>query len=136
VISLSLAEIAGVTGGALQDVPDPAVRVTGPWVCDSREAGPGGVFAAIAGEHVNGSDYAADALAAGVVCVLASEPVGVPAVVVGDVTEALGRLARDVVRRAGGATVVGVTRSAGKTSTKDMLAQILERHGPTVVGHR
>ena len=36
VISLSLAEIASVTSGTLHDVPDPAVRVTGPWVCDSR----------------------------------------------------------------------------------------------------
>jgi UDP-N-acetylmuramoyl-tripeptide--D-alanyl-D-alanine ligase len=136
VISLSLSEIAGITGGTLHDVPDPAVRLTGPSVCDSREAGPGGMFAAIAGEHVNGHDYAAVAVAAGAVCVLASKPVGVPAVVVGDVTAALGSLAREVVRRAGEATVIGVTGSAGKTSTKDLLAQVLERHGPTVATAR
>jgi len=132
VISLSLAEIAGITGGTLHDVPDPAVRVTGLWVCDSREAGPGGVFCAITGEHVDGHDFAAGAVAAGAVCVLASRAVGVPAVVVGDVTAALGRLAQDAVRRIGGATVIGLTGSSGKTTTKDILAQVLEAHGPTV----
>jgi UDP-N-acetylmuramoyl-tripeptide--D-alanyl-D-alanine ligase len=131
--SLSLAEIVGITGGTLHDVDDPAARVTGQWVCDSREAGPGGMFAAIVGQHVDGHDYAAAAVAAGVVGVLASKPVpGVPAVVVGDVTKALGELAREVIRRLGGATASGLTGSAGKTTTKDVLAQVLERHGPTV----
>jgi UDP-N-acetylmuramoyl-tripeptide--D-alanyl-D-alanine ligase len=136
VISLSLSEIAGITGGTLHDVPDPVVRVTGPWVCDSREAGPGGAFAAVAGEHVDGHDFAAGAVAAGAVCVLGTRPAGVPAVVVDDVTAALGELAREAVRRADGATVIGVTGSAGKTSTKDLLAQVLERHGPTVATAR
>jgi UDP-N-acetylmuramoyl-tripeptide--D-alanyl-D-alanine ligase len=136
VIALSLSEIAGITGGTLHDVPDPAVRLTGPTVCDSREAGPGGMFAAIVGERVDGHHFAAGAVAAGAVCVLAIRPVGVPAVVVGDVTEALGRLAQEVVRRIGGATVVGLTGSSGKTTTKDILAQVLETHGPTVATAR
>lgn len=135
-ISLSLSEIAGVTGGTLHDVPDPAVRLSGPAVCDSREAGPGGMFAAIAGERVDGHDFAAGAVAAGAVCVLAARPVGVPAVVVQDVTEALGRLAQEAVRRIGGVTVVGLTGSSGKTTTKDILAQVLEAHGPTVATAR
>ncbi len=97
-ISLSLSEIAGITGGTLHDVPDPAVRLTGPAVCDSREAGPGGLFAAIVGEHADGHDFADAAVAAGAVCVLASRPVGVPAVLVGDVTAALGMLARETRR--------------------------------------
>ena len=134
-ISLSLSEIAGITGGTLHDVPDPAVRLTAPSVCDSRETVPGGMFAAISGEHVDGHDYAAAAVGAGAVCVLAARPVGVPAVVVPDVVAALGALARAVGRRIG-ATVVGVTGSAGKTSTKDLLAQVLERHGPTVATAR
>ena len=89
-ISLNLAEIAGITGGTLHDVPDPAVRVTGPWVCDSREAGPGGGLARLPGSTWTGTTPAAGAVAAGAVCVLASRPAGVPAVVVGDVTAALG----------------------------------------------
>ncbi len=134
-IALSLSEIAGIAGGTLHDVPDPETRLTAPSVCDSREAGPGGMFVAITGEHADGHDYAADAMAAGAVCVLASRPVGVPAVVVSDVMAALGMLAREVGRRTG-ATVVGLTGSAGKTSTKDLLAQVLERHGPTVATAR
>jgi UDP-N-acetylmuramoyl-tripeptide--D-alanyl-D-alanine ligase len=136
-IPLSVSEIAAVTGGTMHDVPDPGVRLSGPAVCDSREAGPGGLFAAIIGEHADGHDFAAGAVAAGAVAVLASRPVpGVPAVVVDDVTAALGRLAREAVRRAGSATVIGVTGSAGKTSTKDLLAQVLEHRGPTVATAR
>jgi UDP-N-acetylmuramoyl-tripeptide--D-alanyl-D-alanine ligase len=58
--------------------------------------------------------------------------VGVPAVVVDDVVAGLGRLAGAVRRRLPGLHVVGITGSSGKTSTKDLLAQLLERLGPTV----
>ncbi|NUP62451.1 MAG: UDP-N-acetylmuramoyl-tripeptide--D-alanyl-D-alanine ligase, partial [Nonomuraea sp.] len=71
------------------------------------------------------------AVAAGAVAVLAARPLGVPAIVVDDVQAALGALARHVIERLG-ATVVALTGSAGKTSTKDMLAQVLQRLGPTV----
>ncbi|GAA0407805.1 UDP-N-acetylmuramoyl-tripeptide--D-alanyl-D-alanine ligase [Streptomyces luteireticuli] len=130
-IPLSLAEIAAVVGGQKHDIPDPDARVTGPVVIDSREVVPGGLFAAFAGEHVDGHDYADRAIAAGAVAVLATRPVGVPAVVVPDVVAALGALARAVTERLG-ATVVGLTGSAGKTSTKDLIGQLLERLGPTV----
>jgi UDP-N-acetylmuramoyl-tripeptide--D-alanyl-D-alanine ligase len=136
VISLSLSEVAGITGGTLHDVPDPAARLTGPTVCDSREAGPGGLFAAVIGERVDGHDFAAAAVAAGAACVLASRPVGVPAVVVPDVTAALGELARHVVRLLDGATVIGITGSSGKTTTKDILAQVLQAHAPTLATAR
>lgn len=63
--------------------------------------------------------------------VLAARPVGVPAIVVDDVVAALGALARAAVERLG-TTVVALTGSAGKTSTKDLIAQILERKAPTV----
>lgn len=134
-ISLSLSEVAAITGGTLHDVADPAGRLTGPPVCDSREAAPGSLFAAIVGDHVDGHDYAAAAVAAGAACVLATRPVGVPAIVVGNVTAALGDLAREAARRTG-ATVIGITGSAGKTTTKDMLAQVLAAHGPTVATAR
>ncbi|URN15787.1 MULTISPECIES: UDP-N-acetylmuramoyl-tripeptide--D-alanyl-D-alanine ligase [Streptomyces] len=130
-IALSLAEIADITGGQAHDIPDPDVRVTGSVVYDSRQVEPGGLFAAFAGENVDGHDYAEGAVAAGAVAVLATRPVGVPAVVVPDVTAALGALARTVVERLG-TTVVALTGSAGKTSTKDLLAQLLQRKGPTV----
>ncbi len=130
-IALSLAEIAEVVGGQTHDIPDPAVRVTGEVVRDSREAGPGSLFVAFVGERADGHDYAAQVVEAGAVAVLASRPVGVPAIVVEDVQAALGALARHVVRRLG-ATLVALTGSAGKTSTKDLIAQVLRSKAPTV----
>ncbi|KRV50131.1 UDP-N-acetylmuramoyl-tripeptide--D-alanyl-D-alanine ligase [Wenjunlia vitaminophila] len=130
-IPLTLAEIAQAVGGSMHDIPDPAARVTGPVVLDSRTVKPGGLFVAFSGEKVDGHDFARQAVADGAVGVLAARPVGVPAVVVEDVTAGLGALARLVVERLG-ATVVALTGSAGKTSTKDLIAQLLERIGPTV----
>ncbi|MGW2699468.1 UDP-N-acetylmuramoyl-tripeptide--D-alanyl-D-alanine ligase [Streptomyces sp. NPDC001340] len=130
-IALSLAEIAAVVGGQTHDIPDPSVQVTGPVVRDSREVVPGTLFAAFVGERVDGHDFAQAVVEAGAVAVLASRPVGVPAIVVDDVQTALGALARHVVRRLG-ATLVALTGSAGKTSTKDLIAQVLRSKAPTV----
>ncbi|MEU9718662.1 UDP-N-acetylmuramoyl-tripeptide--D-alanyl-D-alanine ligase [Streptomyces sp. NPDC047976] len=130
-IALSLAEIADITGGRPHDIPDPSVRVDGPVVIDSRQVEPGSLFAAFEGEHVDGHDYAERAVAAGAAAVLAARPVGVPAIVVPDVEKALGALARTVVERLG-TDVVALTGSAGKTSTKDLIAQVLQHHAPTV----
>ncbi|MFI0942323.1 UDP-N-acetylmuramoyl-tripeptide--D-alanyl-D-alanine ligase [Streptomyces sp. NPDC021020] len=130
-IPLSLAEVAHAVGGSTHDIPDEAVMVTGPVVHDSREVVPGALFVAFAGERADGHDFAPGAVAAGAVAVLAARPLGVPAIVVDDVQAALGALARHVIERLG-ATVVALTGSAGKTSTKDLLAQVLQRLGPTV----
>ncbi len=130
-IALSLAEIATITGGQPHDIPDTGREVTGSVVIDSRKVEPGGLFAAFAGEHVDGHDYADKAIASGAAAVLATRPLGVPAIVVDDVQTALGRLAREVVRRLG-TEVVALTGSAGKTSTKDLIAQVLQHHAPTV----
>ncbi|GAA0277280.1 UDP-N-acetylmuramoyl-tripeptide--D-alanyl-D-alanine ligase [Streptomyces polychromogenes] len=130
-IALSLAEIADITGGRPHDIPDTAALISGPVVIDSRQVEPGSLFAAFAGEHVDGHDYAERAVAAGAAAVLAARPVGVPAIVVDDVEKALGALARAVVGRLG-TDVVALTGSAGKTSTKDLIAQVLQHHAPTV----
>ncbi|WP_255952464.1 UDP-N-acetylmuramoyl-tripeptide--D-alanyl-D-alanine ligase [Streptomyces odontomachi] len=130
-IALSLAEIATIVGGQTHDIPDPSALVTGSVVHDSRAVQQGSLFVAFAGERVDGHDYAAGAVAAGAVAVLAARPVGVPAIVVDDVQTALGALARTVVERLG-ATVVALTGSAGKTSTKDLIAQVLSSKAPTV----
>ena len=131
-IPLSLSEVAQVTGAQPDDVPDPGALVTGPVVIDSREAGPGSLFAALPGTRTDGHEFAAAAVAAGAVAVLASRPVGCPALVVPDVQAALGQLARAVVDRASDLTVIGITGSAGKTTTKDLTAQLVETLGPTV----
>jgi UDP-N-acetylmuramoyl-tripeptide--D-alanyl-D-alanine ligase len=131
-IPLSLAQIAAATGATLDAVALPRSPVTGPVVIDSREVTTGALFAALPGERVDGHDFAAAAVAAGAVAVLTSRPAGVPALIVPDVPAALARLARAVLDRLPGVTVAGITGSAGKTTTKDLLAQLAERLGPTV----
>ncbi|MBM9622104.1 UDP-N-acetylmuramoyl-tripeptide--D-alanyl-D-alanine ligase [Streptomyces zhihengii] len=130
-IALSLAEIAEIVGGKTHDIPDPAILVTGSVVIDSRAVEPGSLFAAFSGEKADGHDFAERAVAQGAVAVLAARPVPAPAIVVDDVQAALGRLARAVVERLG-TQVVALTGSAGKTSTKDLVAQVLRRKAPTV----
>ncbi len=153
-IPLTLAEIAEATGGRLHRATGDET-VTGSVEFDSRRVGAGGLFVAVPGERVDGHDFAGTAVANGAVAVLAAREVPAPAVVVPPVTDAhvrsvalagdtdgsgaavlagLARLARAVVDRLAprGLTVVGVTGSSGKTSTKDLISQVLEPLGPTV----
>jgi UDP-N-acetylmuramoyl-tripeptide--D-alanyl-D-alanine ligase len=134
VIPLSLERIAEITRGTILGAP-PEATITGPVVIDSRAVRPGALFVAVRGERVDGHDFAAAAVASGAAAALVERPpdgAGVPAVLVDDVVKALGLLARDVVALLPGATVIGVTGSSGKTSTKDLIAQVVGRLGPTV----
>lgn len=128
-IPMSLAAVAQVVDGVVHGDGD--VVVTGPATLDSRVTAPGGLFVALAGEHVDGHDFVGPALEGGAVAVLGSRPVHAPTVVVDDVTEALGRLARHVVDQLD-AEVVAITGSQGKTSVKELLAHLFQHHGPTV----
>jgi UDP-N-acetylmuramoyl-tripeptide--D-alanyl-D-alanine ligase len=100
---------------------------------DSRTVQPGNLFFAIAGERLDGHRYAQAAHAAGAAGLVVSDPSGWPGrwpgdlTVIGveDTTRAL-QLAAKFVRRASGATVVAVTGSAGKTTTKEMTAELLD----------
>ena len=130
VIPLTLARVAEITGGRLHGEPDAVV--TGEVVIDSRRAGPGGLFAAVPGERADGHDFAPAAVAAGAVAVLATRPVPVPSVLVADVPAALAALARFVVDSLPAVTVAGITGSSGKTTAKDLAAQLIERLGPTI----
>ncbi len=131
-ISMTLAEIAHVVGGKTSPGAGD-VRVTGAVEYDSRACGPGSLFVAFPGEKVDGHDYAGTALAGGAVGVLGTRELpGVPMVLVDDALAALARLARAVVDRLPRLTVVGLTGSSGKTTTKDLIAQLLARLGPTV----
>ena len=130
VIPLTLARVAEITGGQLHG--EPGAVVTGEVVIDSRRAGPGGLFAAVPGERADGHDFAPAAVAAGAVAVLATRPVPVPSIVVGDVPAALAALARFVVDSLPAVTIAGITGSSGKTTTKDLAAQLIERLGPTI----
>jgi UDP-N-acetylmuramoyl-tripeptide--D-alanyl-D-alanine ligase len=160
VIDLTIAEIAAIVGGRLADISAEqaaATRVSGTVEFDSRAVGPGGLFLALPGARSDGHDFAAAAVEQGAVAVLAARPVGVPAIVVepaagpgGDadasvlehdvdgsgaaVLAALARLARAVAAKLveGGLTIVGVTGSSGKTSTKDLLAAVLHPLGEVI----
>ncbi|MGH3644125.1 MAG: UDP-N-acetylmuramoyl-tripeptide--D-alanyl-D-alanine ligase [Mycobacterium sp.] len=158
-IDLTLAQIATIVGGELADISAQdaeATRVTGTVEFDSRAVTPGGLFLALPGARSDGHDFAAGAVAAGAAAVVAARPVGVPAIVVeplaaavdsgasvleydtdgsgAAVLDALARLATAVAAElvAGGLVIVGVTGSSGKTSTKDLLAAVLEPLGQVV----
>jgi UDP-N-acetylmuramoyl-tripeptide--D-alanyl-D-alanine ligase len=123
-VLITLAETAAATGGTLHGGDAAFDHV----VSDSRAAGPGALFVAIRGERVDGHDFVTQAAAAGV---LAERPVPGPHVLVPDSVAALGALAawhRDRLT----ARVTGVTGSAGKTSTKDLLAAVLAEAGPVI----
>jgi UDP-N-acetylmuramoyl-tripeptide--D-alanyl-D-alanine ligase len=132
VIALTLGDIAAIVDGRLAPGTDPATTVTGPAFLDSRQSVPGGLFAAFDGENVDGHDFAATAIDAGAAAMLGTRDVGVPAVLVADVETALGALARELLLRLPDTTVIALTGSSGKTSTKDLLGQVLAEHGPTV----
>lgn len=129
-IPMSLAEIAAVTGGTISG--DGAIVVDGAATLDSRSVEGGGLFVAIVGEHVDGHDFAAQAVENGAAAVLASRDIDVPAVVVPDVTRALGLLARHVLDAREDVQVVALTGSSGKTSVKDLIAHVLAPDGATV----
>jgi UDP-N-acetylmuramoyl-tripeptide--D-alanyl-D-alanine ligase len=136
------------------------LHVTGTVEFDSRKVTSGGLFLALPGARSDGHDHAASAVATGAVVVLTARPVGVPAIVVAPdahaaerangglagvlehdtdgsgaaVLAALAKLAAAVAAElvAGGLTIVGITGSSGKTSTKDLLAAVLAPLGEVV----
>ncbi|MDN5895144.1 MAG: Mur ligase domain-containing protein [Nocardioides sp.] len=129
-IPMTLDEIGRVVGGTLADA-NGATTVTGAAFLDSRHAEPGGLFVAVAGERVDGHEYAAAAVASGAAAVLGARPTGVPTVVVTDPRAAWAELARHLIDSLPDLTVLALTGSQGKTGTKDYLAQILAAAGPT-----
>jgi UDP-N-acetylmuramoyl-tripeptide--D-alanyl-D-alanine ligase len=151
-IEMRLADIAAVTGGRLHRATGDE-RVTAVEF-DSRAARPGTLFLALPGARADGHDFAATAVAAGAAGVLAGREVAAPAVIAPPagpgfmegtylaeadvdgsgvaVLAALAKLAAHVVARLPQLTVVGITGSSGKTSTKDLLGAVLASLGPTV----
>ncbi|HVE63248.1 MAG TPA: UDP-N-acetylmuramoyl-tripeptide--D-alanyl-D-alanine ligase [Mycobacteriales bacterium] len=133
---MTLDAVASAVAGRVAEPATGRVVVDAPVVVDSRQATAGALFAAVVGEQVDGHSFAGDAAERGAVAALASRPVtGLPAVLVDDVVAALGALAQHVLatlRTVAAPSVVGITGSSGKTSTKDVLAQVLAASGPTI----
>jgi UDP-N-acetylmuramoyl-tripeptide--D-alanyl-D-alanine ligase len=128
---ITLRELADVVGGTVHDGAD-GIVVKAPAFVDSRKAQAGGLFVALPGERVDGHDYVQAAMSGGAAAVLAQRPVGAPAVVVEDGVDALGRLSAHLVARGESMTVLSITGSAGKTTTKDLIAHLLSTRGATV----
>lgn len=107
-----------------------AAQVTG-WSTDTRTVAPGDLFFALRGPNFDGNQYVEQALANGAVAAVADELPGSDRVLrVADSLEALQKLAAKArVEWAG--DVVGVTGSAGKTSTKEMVAEMISLKVPT-----
>jgi UDP-N-acetylmuramoyl-tripeptide--D-alanyl-D-alanine ligase len=122
-------EIAVATGGTVST----SFEVTGV-TFDSREVGPGDLFVAMPGTVHDGHKFVDAAFAAGAAGVIVSQPVSGPHVLVEDTFAALQRLGR-ASRERSGATIIGVTGSVGKTSTKEALYAALDRNRPGKV-HR
>lgn len=132
-IPFTLAQVAEVTGGAVVPAHRAQVRITGPVVTDSRQAAPGALYVARVGEHADGHEFASGAAQLGAVAALTTRPLdSLPCVVVEDTERAFGALARAVVEAMPHCTLVGITGSSGKTSTKDLLGQVLATAGETI----
>lgn len=160
-IDLTSGRIAEITGGDLIDGQADNAEVTGPAEFDSRKVVPGAIFMALPGANVDGHDYVTAAAENGAALSIVGRSVGQPALLAQPVEDdeaqramsnsaafeadadgsgaavlrAIDRLARyntDVLAEEEGMTVVGVTGSAGKTSTKDLIGALLRTQGDTV----
>ncbi len=139
-IPLTLSQVALAVGGEVRPADAGDTVVSGSVETDSREIAPGGIFVARVGEAMDGHDFAASAVERGAALLIVERPLElpVPQIVVADATEALAALAKAVVatvREGGRLRVIGITGSNGKTTTKNLLREILGRVGPTVASH-
>ena len=118
---MSLEQVAQILGCATVPVSG---QVTG-WSIDSRTIAPGDLFFAIRGEHHDGHDHILAALAQGAAAAIVEKPMrGGKLLHVTSTQSALQSLARSA-REFWGGTVIGVTGSAGKTGTKDIVAAMV-----------
>ena len=97
---------------------------------DSRKVHYGVLFAALRGAKSDGHDFAESAMEFGATALLLERPlpINLPQLIVPDVIKALGVLA-GFLRRAVDPVVVGITGSNGKTTVKEMVAEIVRRKG-------
>jgi len=138
VIALSLEQIAGIVSGRLLTGPSTAKTLVGGSVqTDSRLVEPGSIFFALPGEVTDGHLFADAAQMAGATLLVTERELDLPVaqIVVEDGLDALAALATAVVarvREVGTLTVIAITGSNGKTTTKNLLRAILSAQAPTV----
>lgn len=121
--------LAQITGSSLADGSQ-GVQISG-ISTDSRNISPGQLFVPLRGERFDGHDYMIQAVRNGAAACLSEEVIAgltVPVLVVKDSLRALGDIAR-VIRLGLKGPLIAVTGSAGKTTTKEMLAKVLSCSG-------
>ncbi len=130
---LNLTDIAARCGGHYHGEDAVATGL----VTDNREIKPRNVFIAIKGERVDGHDFVPSAFAAGAVAVLVEKPVHGRYILVDNVVDALAKLALSFRNEFHG-PVIGITGSAGKTTTKEFTASACESLGEVLktIGNR
>jgi len=131
----TLAEVAELTGGELGPGTDGASECVGVST-DSRAVPAGGLFVALSGERFDGHDFLGQLEGARALVAEGAEvPEGLPHVMVADTLIALGCLGQAHRIRWGG-RVVGITGSAGKTTTKELTAAALRAAGMEIAATR
>lgn len=125
----ALGELSDRLGGTLFDA-DPETEVDS-WALDSRQAKPGSVFLAIRGNRVDGHDFAPDVFRAGAAAAVVERTVDGPRIQVSNLANALAKMAKSWRQEFHG-PVIGVTGSAGKTTTKEFIAAALGTLGPVL----
>ena len=129
-IPLTISQISEVILGKI--VGDGNKLITGAAFFDSREIVSNGIFLALKGEHVDGHDFAINALKGGAGVVICTQESGDTCIVVPDVVEAVTKLAAHVRQMIPDMKVVAITGSHGKTTTKDLSKHLLSMMGATV----
>jgi UDP-N-acetylmuramoyl-tripeptide--D-alanyl-D-alanine ligase len=129
-IKLSAREISLIVNGSLHG--DENIAVSQAPVFDSRQAKSGSLFLALIGENTDGHNYCEAAFENGAVLAITTRIVEQPCVVVSDVMQAVADLAKFVRVQLTNLTVIGITGSQGKTTTKDLLNYILSSVDQTV----
>jgi UDP-N-acetylmuramoyl-tripeptide--D-alanyl-D-alanine ligase len=135
-ISLSVNEIADAVDGKIKG--DGLVQVTGSVETDSRLVASGSLFVAKPGEETDGHLFVDSAANKGAVAAIVEriiDGISIPQIQVKDSVLALGKLAGYVlakIRETSNLKVVGITGSNGKTTTKNMLREILSTSGETI----
>ena len=127
--SMMASEIAQIMDGSLSGED---ILITGAPSLKSSEVGEGGIFLAIKGEKFDGHDFVDDAFSHGALLAITTRAVAHRHILVADVTAALTSLARFARSELKDLTVIGITGSQGKTTTKDLLRHMLSQHGQTV----
>ncbi len=126
-INFTIREIMCATNGTFTGdctLLDECITTT---VTDSRKVAPGSLFIAIKGENVDGYDFIPSAVDKGAICVVTDRAYeGYPCVVVNDSVEAFQNIAREY-RKKLNITVIGITGSVGKTTTKEIVSSVLEQ---------